>query len=217
MLLLLDLDNTLVDRDRAFSRWAEPFVAQHRGDRTDLEWLLETDAHGYTHRAVLADGLIDRLGLATTRDDLVQTLLLDHVPFVRCYDGVMDRLRDLRSAGHTLVILTNGTVEQQTRKVELNGLDAATDRVVISQAVGVKKPAPEIFAVAVQGFSTDRVPWIVGDQAEACIAGGRSAGLRTGWVDHGRDWTGGERPTASAPTTVEVLDLIAELDGADHA
>lgn len=212
-MLLLDLDNTLIDRDRAFSRWAEQFIGQHRGDEADLQWLLEADAHGYTHRGVLADGLLDRLGLATSRDDLVRTLLLDHVPFVRCYDGVLMCLQKLRSAGSTLVIVTNGTVEQQTRKVELTGLDALTDRVVISQAIGVKKPAPEIFAAATDGFATDDVPWMVGDHTDADIAGGRSAGLRTGWVGHGRQWTHPELPTVSAPTTIEVLDLIDVVDG----
>ncbi len=208
MLLLLDLDNTLVDRDRAFSRWAEQFVGQHRGDEADLQWLLEADAHGYTHRAALADSLGDRHGLATSRDDLVQTLLLDHVPFVRCYDGVLDHLQNLRSTGHTLVIVTNGTVEQQTRKVELTGLDALTDRVVISQAIGVKKPAPEIFAAATDGFPADGMTWMIGDHAEADIAGGRAAGLHTGWVGHGRQWTHPELPTVRAPTTLEVLELI---------
>lgn len=209
MLLLLDLDNTLVDRDRAFSQWAEQFVGQHGGGAAELEWLLEADAHGYAHRAVLAEGLLDRLDLATSRADLVQTLLLDHVPFVRCYDGVMERLRDLRAAGNTLVIVTNGTVEQQTRKVQLTGLDTVTDRVVISQAVGVKKPAPEIFGAATECFSTDDVPWMIGDHADADVAGGRLAGLLTGWVGHGREWTRPELPTVSAPTTLEVLDLIS--------
>ena len=46
MLLLLDLDNTLVDRYGAFAAWAEEFIAAHRGTSEDLGWLLETDGHG---------------------------------------------------------------------------------------------------------------------------------------------------------------------------
>ena len=70
MLLLLDLDNTLVDRDGAFSLWAGGFIEELGGSDGDLQWLLDIDSHGYTHRAVLADGLIDRFGLSKDRDEL---------------------------------------------------------------------------------------------------------------------------------------------------
>jgi putative hydrolase of the HAD superfamily len=209
LLILLDLDNTLVDRDDAFARWAEQFVAEHGGGADVLDWLLSVDGHGYTHRAVLADGLLERLELTTSRDELVRTLLHGYAPFVRCYDGVPERLRALRADGHILVLLTNGAVVQQTRKLAVTGLDALLHRTVISEAVGTKKPAAEIFAAATAGAPSGRPGWMVGDHVEADMAGGRAAGLRTGWVSHGRTWPDADPPTLSAPTTAEVLDLIA--------
>ena len=209
LLLLLDLDNTLVDRDAAFARWAEQFVAEHNGGTDVLDWLLSIDGHGYTHRAVLADGLLERLELTTSRDELVQTLLHDYAPFVRCYDGIPERLRQLHDDGHTLVLLTNGSVAQQTQKLAVTGLDAFLDRVVISEAVGAKKPTAEIFDAATAHVSPGRTGWMVGDHVEADMVGGRAAGLRTGWVSHGRTWPNTNPPTISAATTTEVLDLIA--------
>ena len=82
MRLLIDLDDTLVDRDGAFRRWAEQAVADAGGDADDLTWLLEADAHGYTPRARLAAGLRDRLGLGTGIDELVDRLLTEHVEHV---------------------------------------------------------------------------------------------------------------------------------------
>lgn len=209
LLLLLDLDNTLVDRDGAFARWAEQFVAENGGSTDVLDWLLSVDGHGYTHRAVLADGLLERLELTASRDDLVQMLLCDYAPYVRCYDGVPERLRALRADGHTLVLLTNGPVAQQTQKLVVTGLDAVLHRVVISEAVGAKKPAAEIFDAATAHVAPDRTGWMVGDHVEADMAGGRAAGLSTGWVSHGRTWPNTNTPTVSAATTTEVLDLIA--------
>lgn len=211
MLLLLDLDNTLVDRDGAFAAWAEGFVPAHGGTDEDLSWLLETDAHGYTHRAVLADGLLERLDLAMSRDDLVQILLHGHAGSVRCYDGVLEALDELRGRGWTLVVVTNGTVSQQSRKLQVSGLEGRVDRVVISEAVGVKKPAPEIFRAALEGFEADAVPWMVGDHAVADIQGGQAAGCLTGWVDHGQDWDLGAPPTVQARSTLEVLGRVLEL------
>lgn len=210
MLLLLDLDNTLVDRDGAFAAWAQEFVAAHRGTGDDLRWLLETDGHGYTHRAVLADGLLERLELTTSRDELVQILLHGHAGAVRCYEGLLEKLSELRDHGWTLVVVTNGLVAQQTRKMQVSGLEDSVDRVVISEAVGAKKPAPEIFSAALDGFGDGAVPWMVGDRASADIQGGQAAGCRTGWVSHGQDWELDVLPTVQAPSTLEVLELITD-------
>ena len=214
MLLLVDLDNTLVDRDGAFADWAAEFVPAHGGTEADLRWLLETDGHGYTHRAVLADGLLERLDLTATRDELVQTLLHGHAGRVRCYDGVLEKLAELREQGWTLVVVTNGRVDQQSRKMQVSGLEAVIDRVVISEAVGAKKPAPEIFTAALEGFASEQPPWMVGDRAPADNQGGQAAGGRTGWVSHGQAWVFGEPPTVQAPSTLEVLDLILESENA---
>lgn len=40
MPVLLDLDNTLVDRDAAFLRWADDAVASWGGDAVDAAWLV---------------------------------------------------------------------------------------------------------------------------------------------------------------------------------
>ncbi|MGP5716769.1 HAD family hydrolase [Brachybacterium tyrofermentans] len=212
MLLLLDLDNTLVDRDRALTAWAEEFVAAHGGTREDLRWLLETDNHGYTHRAVLADGLLEKLDLTTTRDQLIQTLLHGHADSVRCYDGLLEKLAELRDRGWTLVVVTNGLVAQQSRKMQVSGLESHVDRVVISEAVSAKKPAPEIFMAARDGLGADTVPWMVGDHATADIQGGQAAGCRTGWVSHGREWQSDDPPTVQALTTLAVLDGVMEFE-----
>lgn len=209
MLLLLDLDNTLVGRDDAFSQWAEKCIEDLGGDDEDLQWLLDADHHGYTHRAILADGLTDRFRLSRDRDELIDDILTGYVPYIRCYEGIPDALRERRAAGDRLVIVTNGSVEQQSLKIQHAGLEGAVDQVVISQSVGAKKPAPEIFTAALQDRQTDQLPWMVGDHAENDIKGAQQAGCRTGWVTHGEAWPGGPAPTVFAPSTLAVLDLVA--------
>ncbi|MGN6331994.1 MAG: HAD family hydrolase [Motilibacteraceae bacterium] len=103
------------------------------------------------------------------------------------------------AAGWTPVIVTNGTVEQQERKLSLTGLDQLVAGWVISEAVGAKKPDERIFqlAAAASGASLSGA-WMIGDSPHADIAGAHRLGLRSVWLHRGRPW----QEEAFAPTKV---------------
>jgi putative hydrolase of the HAD superfamily len=199
--ILLDLDGTLVDRQRAFERWAERLVGSLGGGAEDLAWLIEQDAEGYRPRRALAAAIAARFPAGDDADLLEGRLRLEVIEGIACYDGVVDALRRLRSLGSELVLVTNGTVAQQTAKLERTGLGPLLDRVVISEAAGVKKPDPRIFTLAVEGLEGRVETWMIGDHPSADIEGGRAAGLSTGWP---HPW----EPTLTAPTTAELLDAL---------
>ncbi|MGO1257553.1 MAG: hypothetical protein ACTMII_01265 [Brachybacterium sp.] len=48
--VLLDLDGTLVDRQRAFEDWARSFLVEVRAPAAELEWLRAADENGYRPR-----------------------------------------------------------------------------------------------------------------------------------------------------------------------
>lgn len=206
---MLDLDGTLVDRQSAFERWAERLIASVRGDEEDLAWLIAEDAEGYRPRRELADAITARLPAGGRPERLERQLQLGVIESIACYEGVVEGLRRLRDAGVELVLVTNGTVRQQTAKLERTGLDAQLDRVVISEEIGVKKPDPRIFAAALDGVAADPGTWMVGDHPSADVGGARAAGLSTAWVSHGRPWPHTWRPTLSATTTAEILRSLA--------
>lgn len=54
---------------------------------------------------------------------------------------------------------------------------------------------------------------MVGDHPSADLEGGRAAGYATGWVSHGKPWPLPWEPTISAPTTRELLRILAALLG----
>lgn len=208
MHLLLDLDNTLVDRERAFARWAEGLVTEAGGGPADLTWLLRADADGLTPRRELAALIAERLLPRTAPGDLEQRLLMEHVEHVTCDPTVLAHLRRLRGQGARLTVLTNGTGPQQRAKLERTGLAVLLDAVVISEEVGAAKPDPAIFAAALAQAPSDRDTWMIGDHPEADIRGGAAAGLRTGWVSRGRPWPHAAPPTLQAPTLAALLDLL---------
>ena len=92
-------------------------------------------------------------------------------------------------AGWVPFVVTNGTVQQQERKLRHTGLDREVAGWVISERAGIRKPDPEIFrfAAAQAGLPLDGA-WMIGDSAEADISGARNAVLPSIWLHRGRPW-----------------------------
>jgi putative hydrolase of the HAD superfamily len=186
-LLLIDLDNTLIDRAGAFDRWAREFAAAHGGD---ADWLVTVDGDGFEPRDLVAARIAQRFGLnhqgerailAELRAGLVRQLVPD--------DAVTGALRRARAAGWVPFVVTNGTVQQQERKLRHTGLDREVAGWVISEGAGVRKPDPAIFRLAGQkaGQALDGAV-MIGDSAEADVGGARGSGLSSVWLHRGRPW-----------------------------
>jgi len=210
MPVLLDLDDTLVDRSGAFARWAADAVPAWGGDAADVEWLLHADGRGRTPREVLAQGIVDRFPAAGSDvDGLVAVLRREVVARNDCYPGVVARLRELADLGEALVVVTNGDAWQQRATIERTGLADLVTGSVISGALGVKKPDARIFAAAREIAGPGRTTWMVGDDIEADMAGGRAVGLETAWVSHRRPWTPAWSPTLQGRDPADVLAAVA--------
>ncbi|OPX12952.1 HAD family hydrolase [Mycobacterium sp. AT1] len=218
-LLLLDLDNTLVDRAAAFLRWAERFVVARGGD---VDWLVDADADGYEPRARLAERirsqyLLDDSAFSSLQADLdagmADDLVLD--------PAVPMGLTRARNAGWVPAVVTNGRVVQQERKLSVTGLDRLVETWVISEAVGAKKPDPEIFRAVARrtGLSLDGA-WMIGDSATADIGGANSILIDSVWLHRGRSWIEDRyQPTFVANDCVEAIDYVVHkgVSVADHA
>ncbi|WP_419817913.1 HAD family hydrolase [Glaciibacter flavus] len=205
MAVFLDLDNTLVDRDGAFARWADDAVAGWGGDAADVAWLIAADAGGYTPRAGLAQMIIDRWGPATDSDRLVAQMHGGVIEHLTCYPGVLAELDALASAGQSLVIVTNGDSRQQREKLRRTGLQDVASAVAISGELGFKKPDARMFESA-RSLSNDYgAPWMVGDHVDTDMAGARAMGWATAWVSHERHWPYPWTPTLTAAHTADLL------------
>lgn len=212
MLLLIDLDNTLVDRTGAYKTWADAYVAEHGAGPADLDWLIEADDDGYAPRPRLAGRIAERFGvpaeaaLAELRTGMVENLVFD--------EEVGRALADATAAGSVPVVVTNGSVRQQEAKLRHTGLDRLVAAWVISEGAGVSKPDRRIFEVAAEavGRSLDAGGWMIGDHAAYDVGGGHAAGLRTVWLRRGREWPADlpYRPTHIADDCAAAIRLTAE-------
>ena len=79
-------------------------------------------------------------------------------------------------------IVTNGTVRLQQARID--ALELHVDAVVISEQIGVKKPAPEPFLECLRRLEVvASEAWFVSDHAVNDIAGAHHVGMRAFWLE----------------------------------
>jgi putative hydrolase of the HAD superfamily len=193
--ILLDLDNTLVDRDSALFAWLERRlrrlgVAHHR---ELLEGAGRVNAGGTCERLTLCRWLLGRCPeLAASAAELAAQIgreLPDEIEPDSSVTAVLERL----ARRSRLVLVSNGGSSSQRRKLDRAGLKHHfSERIVISEEVGWSKPDARIFRAALQMTSTaPEQALFVGDDPHRDIEGAAGAGLHTAWVARGRDYPRG--------------------------
>jgi FMN phosphatase YigB (HAD superfamily) len=133
VVFLFDCDNTLLDNDRIQEDLRAHLAAEFGTESRDRYWKI--------FEALRAElGYADYLGalqryrlgdLSDTRLLLMSSFLVDYPFASRLYPGALDTIRRLRAGGLT-VILSDGDVVFQPRKIERSGLwEAVEGRVLI--------------------------------------------------------------------------------------
>ncbi len=113
------------------------------------------------------------------------------------------------------LVVTNGTVRQQERKLRHTGLAGHVAGWVISEGAGVRKPDPRVFRLAAEQAGLPLAgAWVVGDSAEADIGGARNAGLPSVWLHRDRAWPYTDfAPTLTAGTCPRAIAEVIARSG----
>ena len=154
-----------------------------------------------------ASVLRERLPQAGTLSlDEVTELLLDAIRFTP-YPDAAYALAALREAGARLGVVSNWD-SSLPRVLSNVGLGAVLSTVVTSAEVGVTKPDPRIFEIALERLRCDPEEAVfVGDSLETDVAGARAAGMRAFLLDRS---AGGERDGAEE-RIFSLTDLLSLL------
>src|SRR5206468_10469295 len=108
---------------------------------------------------------------------------------------------------YRLALITNGAPDLQHAKLAGAGLAPHFDAVVVSGEVGVGKPDPRPFALALTALGVDRRQAVmVGDSPERDLARARNAGIRGVWIDRI-----GSATTDHVPRIEDLRELISLL------
>lgn len=127
----------------------------------------------------------------------------------RLVEGAIELLEYLRTL-YKIVIVSNGFVETQHRKLSGSGLASYIDHIVLSEEVGISKPSKGIFDKALSVSHTRRDEAImVGDSWDADILGARNAKLPSIWFNPGD--TPFPTDPSDSPYPVYVAQSLAEV------
>ncbi|MGQ9692919.1 MAG: HAD family hydrolase [Thermaceae bacterium] len=112
-----------------------------------------------------------------------------------------------RTEGIPRVLLTNGVPDLQREKLQGAGLWEAFDLFLISGEVGMAKPEPALFRMALAAFEVrPEEAWMIGDNPEKDILGANRAGVYAVWVDRReRPLHPGARPDRVVYSLLEAL------------
>ncbi len=114
-----------------------------------------------------------------------------------------------------LGVVTNGPDKHQMAKAMALGLTRwiPEEYIIISGAVGVAKPEPGIFEIAVQKMHPKAETYYIGDSFRNDILGAKRAGLKTVWLNRRNHEIpeGEEKPDYMVRTEEELRNLLGNL------
>lgn len=209
--VLLDLDGTLIDSLRLILDSYHHTLARHGlPPRTDEEWLKGVGTPLTVQLAEWRDeiGTIEAM-IATYRD----YNLKHHDRMVTVYPGVLEAVREIKSAGLQTGLVTSKNRQGALRGLKLVGLEALMDVLVCADEVTNPKPHPEPVEKAVALLGADPASTVyVGDSVHD-MHSGRAAGVRTAaalWGPFGRAQLEDARPDFWLETPGDLVRLTKD-------
>ena len=201
----------LPDRDRVLGAFARSEVAVDPAGLDDAHYAgaarfttsLDAEADWNACWNEYLDGYVEFLGVATDAATDVSRELHRHLDsefadtglWTRIAPGSVDGFRALAATGVRLGMVSNadGLMARRMRELEIlqvgPGVGVTVECVIDSGAVGVMKPDPRIFRIALDAMGiadadveAGRV-WYVGDMPGIDVVGARRAGLRPFLLD----------------------------------
>jgi putative hydrolase of the HAD superfamily len=140
--------------------------------------------------------------------DLVDTWRKARISALSLYPETREVLTELGSR-MPLAVVTNGAARLQRAKLVQTGIEQYFDAIIDSETVGVGKPSPEMFNLALRELGVTRGEVaMVGNDLRRDVAGARGAGVRPIWVHRPADgWGDGD------PGDAEQIADLRELLG----
>ena len=205
--VLLDLDDTLFDHQHC-AREALSGVRRRHGCFAAVQPSALEQSHSRILEDLHLDVLAGRLDLEAARVERFRRLYLaagvdadfqlaartaaayrqGYLEARRAVAGAEAFLLAVRRHA-TVVIVSNNLLEEQQEKLRHCGLHRHVDVLVVSEEVGASKPAPRIFATALDraGVTAEQAV-MIGDSWTNDVEGARAAGIRAIWFNReGRD------------------------------
>lgn len=223
--LLFDLDNTLLDFTKSSEVSFKKMIGQYSNEDVDYLFSEYYKINKACWEAVerneipLSEVKIVRFERFNTKFDIEVSpkeinahyfaLLRETIFFV---DHAKEVLNELKNKGVGMSIVTNGLKEVQERRLELSGILPFFDAVIISDAIGVKKPEEAFFTYTLKQipmFDKDEY-LVIGDTPGSDILGAYNFDMPSCWFNpNNKPWTASDfQPDHTIISLFDLLDLV---------
>ena len=160
---------------------------------------------------VTGDGLDYAMAALGIEDDALRQRLMDIYMRLDAYPEVKDVLSALKAGGIKTAVLSNGSPEMLSSAVDNAGIADLLDDVFSVDSIGVYKPHPSVYQMAVDGLGVDagRICFMSSNAWDA--AAGANFGYRVVWVN--RFGQPQERIPGEPEHEVKTLEALPPLLG----
>ena len=225
--IMMDIDNTLLDFDAAerkalletlqqFSLPCDEAAVSRYHEINSSLWGELNKGKIRRDKLVIErfDRFVKEIGAAAKATELNRAYTEHLAAHADVIPGAEEALQELAEVA-TMIAVSNGTESVERGRLKLSGFEKYFDDIFISEAVGVSKPNPKIFQMAMRKLGiehSDKV-LVVGDSLSADIQGGVNAGLDTCWVNmNGLENESGLTPTYEVKALSELYPIVMEED-----
>ncbi|MES5866381.1 HAD-IA family hydrolase [Bacillus cereus group sp. RP32] len=191
--MLFDLDDTLLDRDKAVDNLFLLVLEKCYEDVSDivknnmLQQFKEYDKreYGISNKTIVLESLFDEF---PPKYRLPRNYIQDfwNENFPKCFSidpNTIHFLNHIKSH-FKIGIITNGSTHRQTAKIINTNLNNYFDTIIISEEVGLSKPDKRIFELALNKLNVQSENTLfVGDDLEKDIAGSQNANIKGIWFN----------------------------------
>jgi len=187
--VFFDLDETILDRTRSLKEFV---FWQARGmlrnsisdEEAFCQRFIELDSNGKVWKDKVYKKLIDEFNITDwSASELLQSYELCFSGFSKLKPQSLEALQCLNNKGYQPGLVSNGKSPFQERNFNALGVSDLFNVVIISEAVGYRKPEKEIFELACKRLNVlpEEVVF-VGDNPEADIDGANRFGMYTVFI-----------------------------------
>ena len=187
--VLFDLDETVLDRKQSlidFAQWQAKGMLRREIADSEMfcQRFVELDGNGGVLKNEVYRDLIKEFGISDwSVEELFQSYDLCFSGFCKPKKGVIKAIKSLKNSGFKLGIISNGRSPFQERNFHALGVSNFFDSLVVSEAVGFRKPQKEIFEFACKKLEVSPLEAIfVGDNPKADIDGANQCGMYTVFI-----------------------------------
>ncbi|NRD76589.1 HAD family hydrolase [Bacillus sp. BRMEA1] len=191
--MLFDLDDTLLNRDKAVENMFFVILekcyeaVKHSTESQMLQKFREYDKRGYGNndKAKVLESFFDEFPpIYRLPRNYIQDFWNNHFPHCFSIDQNSINIVNVIKKHAKVAIITNGSTQRQKAKIINTNLDSCFDTIIISEEAGFSKPDKRIFELALNKFNVQPEDALfVGDDIEKDIDGCQNANIKGIWFN----------------------------------